>query len=133
MSKERANLFKGLRQPPATEPEIEPETEAASEDVTEPVPEVEPEEPVKAAPESPPKRKRGRPATGKRSDPSWIGRTFYVRRETDLNVEGELFQLKRQGIEVDKSELVDSLLNAWVIWRQSDKANFPMDKILPKR
>ena len=33
-------------------------------------------------------KKRGRPAIGKRSDQAWIGRTFYVKRETDLDVEG---------------------------------------------
>ena len=46
--------------------------------------------------------RRGRPATGKRSDPDWIGRTYYIRRETDLDIEGELLQLRRQGIEMDK-------------------------------
>jgi hypothetical protein len=31
-----------------------------------------------------------------------------------------LIQLKRRGIELDKSELVDSLLEAWVKWRQGE-------------
>lgn len=68
--------------------------------------------------------KRGRPATGKRSDPEWIGRTYYIRKETDLNIEGELYNLKRQGIEVDKSELVDFLLGEWVKSRIGKKATF---------
>jgi hypothetical protein len=76
-------------------------------------------------------KKRGRPATGKRSDPGWIGRTFYVQKETDLDIEGELFQLKRQGMDVDKSELVDSLLAAWVKWQKSKNSDFPTGEILP--
>ena len=59
-------------------------------------------------------KKRGRPATGKRSDDAWLGRTYYIKRETDLDVEDRLLQLKRSGIEIDKSELVDFLLAAWV-------------------
>ncbi|MCY7392685.1 MAG: hypothetical protein LH647_14720, partial [Leptolyngbyaceae cyanobacterium CAN_BIN12] len=47
------------------------------------------------------KRGRGRPATGKRSDEEWIGRTFYVKRETDLDVEDELLKLKRQEVNQD--------------------------------
>ncbi|MEM9213932.1 MAG: hypothetical protein AAGD25_06255 [Cyanobacteria bacterium P01_F01_bin.150] len=78
-----------------------------------------------------PVRKRGRPATGKRSDPNWIGRTYYVKRATDLEVEGVLFKLKCQGIEIDKSELVNSLLGAWVSWQQSDSTPFPANKVLP--
>ena len=76
-------------------------------------------------------KKRGRPATGKRSNASWIGRTYYVRREVDLNVEEELFQLKRQGIEVDKSELVDFLLETWVKFRKGDISKFPNGGIPP--
>lgn len=76
-------------------------------------------------------RKRGRPATGKRSNSSWIGRTYYVRREVDLNVEEELFQLKRQGIEVDKSELVDFLLETWVKFRKGEISKFSNGGIPP--
>jgi len=67
-------------------------------------------------------QKRGRPATGKRSDDSWIGRTYYVRRETDLDVRMPV-EVEAAGIEADKSELVDLLLSAWIngskvkIWR----------------
>ncbi|MBD1836122.1 hypothetical protein H6F61_26415 [Cyanobacteria bacterium FACHB-472] len=72
-------------------------------------------------------KKRGRPATGKRSDNAWIGRTFYIQRETDLDAETELLSLKRQGIELDKSELVDQLLSAWVQWRKGEN----IDSLLP--
>jgi hypothetical protein len=78
-------------------------------------------------------KRRGRPATGKRSDPNWIGRTYYIRKETDLDVEDELLQLKRQGIEIDKSELVEELLNAWLKWRQGEDSNFLMSEISPRR
>lgn len=81
----------------------------------------------------PTERKRGRPATGKRSDDAWIGRTYYVRRETDLDVEDALLRLKRQGIEVDKSELVDLLLGAWVKWQQGENIDIHISEITPRR
>ena len=58
--------------------------------------------PVVSDSASPEPKKRGRPAIGKRSDPKWIGRTYYIRKETDLDVEDELLRLKRRGIELDK-------------------------------
>lgn len=98
----------------------------------------EPQKPPPASESSPPQptsepKRRGRPATGKRSDPNWIGRTYYVRKSTDLDVEDELLQLKRQGVEVDKSELVDALLAAWVKWRNGDNANSLLAEISPRR
>lgn len=77
-------------------------------------------------------RKRGRPATGKRSDPGWIGRTFYVQKETDLDIEDALLKLKRQGIEVDKSELVDALLAAWLKWQQGENIDSLLGEISPR-
>ncbi len=76
-------------------------------------------------------KKRGRPATGKRSDPNWIGRTYYIRKETDLDIEAELLQLKRQGIELDKSELVDALLTGWLKWRQGENIHLYLSEISP--
>lgn len=78
-------------------------------------------------------KKRGRPATGKRSDDAWIGRTYYVKRETDLDVEEILLKLRRQGIEVDKSELVDLLLSAWVKWQQGENIEIHISGITPRR
>jgi hypothetical protein len=68
--------------------------------------------------------KRGRPATGKRSDPDWIGRTYYIRRETDLDVEEQLHRLKRDNQAADKSELVDFLLSEWVKSQKGEQATF---------
>ena len=105
-----------------------------------PLPSISPlsaEQPPAAAPTQPAdpqvNRKRGRPATGKRSDPEWIGRTYYIRRGTDLDVEDELLHLKRQGIDLDKSELVDSLLIAWAKWRQGEDSDFLLSEISPRR
>lgn len=78
-------------------------------------------------------KKRGRPATGKRSDPDWIGRTYYVRKETDFDVEDELVKLKRAGFNLDKSELVDFLLAAWVRWRNGENIDIQMSEISPRR
>ena len=84
------------------------------------------------APEEP-TRKRGRPATGKRSDPDWIGRTYYIRKETDFDIEDELVKLKRAGVNLDKSELVDFLLGAWVQWRNGENIDIQMSEISPRR
>lgn len=104
-------------------------------------PQIEPEQPTQATTESnvtlpstPPAptqgepRKRGRPATGKRSDDAWIGRTYYVKRSTDLDVEEELLKLKRRGVEIDKSELVDFLMAVWVKWQQGENVDLLIDE-----
>ena len=78
-------------------------------------------------------KKRGRPATGKRSDEAWIGRTYYVQRETDLDVEDNLLKLKRQGIEIDKSELVDFLLASWTKWQQGENIDILLDEFTPRQ
>ena len=96
-----------------------------------PAPEEKPAE-VAIAPEEPTK-KRGRPATGKRSDPDWIGRTYYIRKETDFDVEDELVKLKRAGVNLDKSELVDFLLAAWVQWRNGENIDIQLSEFSPWR
>ena len=80
-----------------------------------------------------PTKKRGRPATGKRSDPDWIGRTYYIRKATDFDIEDELVKLKRAGINLDKSELVDFLLAAWVKWRKGENIDWQIFEISPRQ
>ncbi|XHX75695.1 MAG: hypothetical protein RBJ76_00090 (plasmid) [Stenomitos frigidus ULC029] len=109
------------------EAEQESEPSAATVEETAPAPERS-LEPSAASP-----KKRGRPATGKRSDDDWIGRTYYVKRETDLDIEDELLKLKRRGIDVDKSELVDLLLGAWVRWQQGENIEIQLSEITPRR
>lgn len=104
----------------------EPEPEPVVEEVKPAVPTV-PEPPVVEP------KKRGRPATGKRSDTDWIGRTYYVKRETDLDIEDELLKLRRRGVDVDKSELVDLLLGAWVKWQQGENIEIQLSEITPRR
>ncbi|MBW4455353.1 MAG: hypothetical protein KME55_23025 [Nostoc indistinguendum CM1-VF10] len=89
--------------------------------------------PLAPAPIQEEPRKRGRPATGKRSDDAWIGRTYYVKRSTDLDVEEELLKLKRRGIEIDKSELVDFLMAVWVKWQQGKNIDLLIDEFTPRR
>ena len=103
---------------------------SAKKTTPEPIPEKPPEPEI--AP-SEPNKKRGRPATGKRSDPDWIGRTFYIRKETDFDIEDELIKLKRAGINLDKSELVDFLLAAWVKWRKGENIDLQMYEISPRQ
>ncbi|PSB28680.1 hypothetical protein [Chlorogloea sp. CCALA 695] len=105
------------------EPDSVLDVESVSLSVTQPPP-------VQASISLEPK-KRGRPATGKRSDDAWIGRTFYIQRETDINTEGELLNLRRQGVELDKSELVDKLLSAWVQWRNGENLDKLLSEISP--
>ena len=75
-------------------------------------------------------KKRGRPATGKRSDPQWYGRTYYVRRSTDVIIENALFDLKRRGVDLDKSDLTDALLAAWASVYLDAQDDFPIGDIL---
>lgn len=105
------------------EPDSVLDVESASVSVTQPTPV---QAPISLEP-----KKRGRPATGKRSDDAWIGRTFYIQRETDIDTEGELLNLRRQGVEIDKSELVDKLLSAWVQWRNGENLDKLLSEISP--
>lgn len=113
-----------------TKPQKETKTKAK---VKTPVKEIsqEPTPEAEIAPE--PSKKRGRPATGKRSDRNWIGRTYYIRKETDLDIEEELIKLKRAGIKLDKSSLVDSLLAAWVKWRKGENIDSYLSEISPRQ
>ena len=79
-----------------------------------------------------PPRKRGRPANGKRSNPGWHGRTFYIRKHTDELLEDALFKLKRSGMDLDKSQLVDALLNAWAQVELEKVEDFQIGEILEK-
>lgn len=145
-----ANMFKKLAEgrlkstPAKTEEETKsvPKSESPKETKTQaktptkktppkPTLEEKPPEPEITPEESTPKR--GRPATGKRSDPDWIGRTYYIRKENDFDVEDELVKLKRAGINLDKSELVDFLLAAWVRWRNGENIDIQMSEISPRR
>ncbi len=147
-----ADMFKKLAQNRQKSTPVE--TEAKTQEKTKPVPESKPPKVTKTkakaktptkktTPEEkppaaeittePPTKKRGRPATGKRSDPDWIGRTYYIRKETDLDIEDELIKLKRAGINLDKSELVNFLLAAWVKWRKGENMDLQMSEISPRR
>jgi hypothetical protein len=79
-----------------------------------------------------PRRGRGRPAGGKRSDPNWYGRTFYIRKETDERLERALLHLRRSGIEVDKSQLADALLNAWAAVELDEADDLTIGTIVAK-
>jgi hypothetical protein len=54
----------------------------------------------------------------KRSDPDWLTRTYFLEKTTDIEVEAELIKLRRDGIEMDKSDLVNSVLKGWVAGRR---------------
>lgn len=69
----------------------------------------------------------------KRRDPDWLTRTYYVKKSTDLEVEDELLTLRREGTDLDKSDLVDALLAAWVAYRRGMAPEQAMEQISPKR
>ncbi|MDZ8036034.1 hypothetical protein [Nostoc sp. DedSLP04] len=129
MSNPKPSPFKKLfetKEEAQIEPELptEPTTESnVTQTSTPPTPAATPSE----------KSKRGRPATGKRSDDAWIGRTYYVKRSTDLDVEEELLKLKRRGVEIDKSELVDFLMAVWIKWQQGENIDLLIDEFTPRR
>ncbi len=58
---------------------------------------------------------------------------FYVKESTDLDVAEQLLALKREGLNLDKSDLVDALLSAWVDSRKSGQTEIQIDEILPIR
>jgi hypothetical protein len=78
-------------------------------------------------------KKRGRPATGKRSDEGWINRAFYVQESTDIDLEDEINKLRREGVKMDKSDLVDACLVAWLKWRKGEQADLCLGDISPRR
>jgi hypothetical protein len=88
------------------------------------------EEALKEAEEQSGPKKRGRPANGKRSDPNWSARTFYIRKTTDEKVERVLDQMKRYNINLDKSELIDLLLEAWSMVESGEIDDFQIGEIL---
>lgn len=70
----------------------------------------------------------GRPRNGKRSDPDWIGRTFYVKSETDLTLGIAIATLKAQGAQFDKSDLVEMLLSEWLEMHPDEKLDWCRSK-----
>jgi hypothetical protein len=88
------------------------------------------EEALKETEEQSGPKKRGRPANGKRSDPNWSARTFYIRKTTDEKVERVLDQMKRYNINLDKSELIDLLLEAWSMVESGEIDDFQIGEIL---
>jgi hypothetical protein len=56
-------------------------------------------------------KKLGRPATGKKNDPDYVGFTTYIRKETHRAVKIGLLQ---EGEGRELSELVEELLSNWV-------------------
>ncbi len=129
MSNPKPSPFKKLFQT-KDEPQLEPEQppEATTESNVTQAP-----TPLAPAQTQEEPRKRGRPATGKRSDDAWIGRTYYVKRSTDLDVEEELLKLKRRGVEIDKSELADFLMAVWVKWQQGENIDLLIYEFTPRR
>jgi hypothetical protein len=130
-----ANMFKKLAQNRQKNPEAK-ETTKPQEETIPSVTVTPPEQDQQLKAETEPEelnKKRGRPATGKRSDPNWIGRTYYIRKENDFDVEDELVKLKRVGINLDKSELVDFLLAAWVKWRKGENIDIQLSEFSPRR
>jgi hypothetical protein len=69
----------------------------------------------------------------KRQDPEWFTRTYYCKRSTDMEVEEELLALKRQGVEMDKSDLVEALLSSWVEYRRGMAPAAAWKRVSPKR
>jgi hypothetical protein len=75
----------------------------------------------------------GRKASGKRSDPDWVMRSFYLRKTTDTAVKRALLELESAGIDVDKSVLMEDLLDAWLQWRDGADFNKIMQAKTPRR
>lgn len=68
-------------------------------------------EPTPAISDLPATRQRGRPATGKRSDPDFEQVTVYLRRQTHLEIKRALLG---RADRLDFSDLVETLLQDWL-------------------
>jgi hypothetical protein len=90
-------------------------------------------EPENKKTSEPVKRGRGRPPGGKRADDKWIPRTYYVERNNDIDCEIELARLRAHGIELDKSDLVNALLGAWVKFQRGENKKIQLDEISPRQ
>lgn len=75
-------------------------------------------------------KKVGRPAVGKRSNSDYVNRSFFIRRATDLDMEEALLALKRAGVNIDKSELVDRCVRAWLKFETGATAKSCLDEIV---
>lgn len=128
----KENMFKKLARQHQPQPDspAPPATPAAPKSPASPAPTASSESAI-AKPQ-----RRGRPSVGKQHNPYWRGETYYyyyVRGETELDVAAELLNLKREGLELDKSDLADALLAAWVRWRQGEDIEPLLLEIAPKR
>lgn len=77
--------------------------------------------------------KPGRKPTGKRSDPNWAMRSFFIRKETDTKVKQAILELELAGVEYDKSLLMEDLLDAWLRWRDGEDFDKIMRTKTPKK
>ena len=102
-------------------------------DDEEPTTQPEPDKPTEKQPALKVKKKRGRPATGKRSDDGWISRAFFVEEITDIELEEEIRKLRREGVRMDKSDLVNSCLVAWLKWRKGEQPSKCLNEISSRR
>jgi hypothetical protein len=60
-------------------------------------------------------------------------RSFYLRKQTDTEVKKALLELESAGIDVDKSVLMEDLLDAWLQWRGGADFNKIMQAKTPRR
>lgn len=96
--------------PPAPEPT---QTQAVAPAARQAEPPARGEAQEEISPTEPPRR--GRPPTGKRSNPAYEQVTAYIRRDTNLQTKIALLQ---EGNTRDFSDLVEELLQAWLRERQ---------------
>lgn len=85
-----------------------------------------------APPPSEPAKKKGR-SEGKRSDPEWVMRSFFVRKQTDVKVKQALLALEARGIELDKSDLTEALLDAWLHWLDGGDIEALLNEVTPRK
>lgn len=116
----KPSKFSSLFQNNEEEPVIDEETKAlvvapTVEEAAAPQP-VPVETPSSPEPRSDAPRRTGRPATGKKSDPTYRQVTAYVRKDLYKNVSDALYDESRGRPDAKRkefSELVDELLEQW--------------------
>ncbi|MEY3298925.1 MAG: hypothetical protein RLZZ597_2185 [Cyanobacteriota bacterium] len=121
MADNKENPFKAMMAARQREPSNTPSEQAAKS----PSHQVNNKNPDAPAPKAKP--------LSKRQDPDWITRTYYVKKSTDLEVEDEMLALRREGVELDKSDVVDAMLAAWVAYRRGMAPEHALEQVSPKR
>ncbi len=68
--------------------------------------------------------------SAKRNNPDYAARSFYLPKATDRRLQRVLLDLQEEGYELDRSELLNCLLTAWLDSRQGSDLEHRLAELL---